>query len=233
MTKITILILAAMAVFLVVWLAWPRPPATVTLSVSPADSVTATPTISIIPSATPAPTVSVAPAQVSPPGLVAPLDRAGGRVTKKPFGIYITPANSPVQPERFGGYHTGVDFEVFPEELNTSVSVRAICDGTLRLKETASGYGGVAIENCTLNGEAVTVIYGHLKLASVSLNVGDHLSAGETFAVLGADKSAETDGERKHLHLGIHRGSATNIKGYVASQSELSGWADPCESVCQ
>src|SRR5947209_4518700 len=33
------------------------------------------------------------------------------RVTKKPFGIYVNPANSPVQPERFSGYHTGADAE--------------------------------------------------------------------------------------------------------------------------
>jgi hypothetical protein len=37
---------------------------------------------------------------------VAPLDRASGRVTKKPFGIFVTPQNSPVQPERFRGFHT-------------------------------------------------------------------------------------------------------------------------------
>ncbi len=36
----------------------------------------------------------------------------------------------------------------------------------------------------------------------------------------------------KALVLGIHRGSATNIKGYVASRAELSGWADPCEQSC-
>ena len=33
------------------------------------------------------------------------------RITKKPFGIFITTQNSPVQPERFSGYHTGVDVE--------------------------------------------------------------------------------------------------------------------------
>lgn len=191
-------------------------------SPTPTITVTATPI-------TPSPTATSA----SPAGFVAPLDRASERVTQKPFGIYITPANSPVQPEKFTGYHTGTDFEIFPEELNAAVSVRAICDGTLKLKETASGYGGVAVESCMLNEEAVTVIYGHLNLASVTPNTGDSLAAGETFAVLGADKSTETDGERKHLHLGIHRGSATNIKGYVASQGELSGWADPCEQVCQ
>jgi hypothetical protein len=63
-----------------------------------------------------------------------PLTRAAERVTKKPFGIYITPKTSPVQPEKFQGYHTGTDFEIFPEELNIDVTVRAVCNGKLVLK---------------------------------------------------------------------------------------------------
>src|SRR3990167_7147055 len=31
------------------------------------------------------------------------------RITKKKFGQYITPQTSPVQPERFTGYHTAAD----------------------------------------------------------------------------------------------------------------------------
>lgn len=237
-TKLIIIILiiaAAAAAGLWFWLRGNNAasPANVPVALNSTNAVVSvtgpTPTITVT-----AATVSPGPTATSanPTGFVAPLDRAGERVTKKPFGIYITPANSPVQPEKFTGYHTGTDFEIFPEELNAAVPVRAICDGTLKLKETASGYGGVAVENCQLDGAPVTVVYGHLKLSSVSANAGDHLSAGETFAVLGVDKSVETDGERKHLHLGIHRGSETDIKGYVAGQTELSGWADPCEQAC-
>lgn len=43
-----------------------------------------------------------------------PLTDAAARITKKPFGIFITPQNSPVQPERFSGFHTGTDFEILP-----------------------------------------------------------------------------------------------------------------------
>src|SRR4030067_1140465 len=42
-----------------------------------------------------------------------PINRADERVTKKPFGIFITPQNSPIQPEKFSGFHTGADFENF------------------------------------------------------------------------------------------------------------------------
>lgn len=161
-----------------------------------------------------------------------PLARAGERITKKPFGIFITPQTSPVQPERFRGYHTGADFEIFPEELNATVPVGAVCSGKLAMKKYASGYGGVAVQNCILNGNPITIVYGHLKLASISANAGDEIKTGDTIGILGADKSVETNGERKHLHLGFHKGATVNILGYVQSQSELSGWIDPCLYVC-
>lgn len=162
----------------------------------------------------------------------APLDRPKERVTKKPFGLYITPRNSPVEPERFSGYHTGVDFEIFSEELSADVPVRAVCSGKLKLKKYAAGYGGVVVEQCLLDNEPITVIYGHLKLSSVSAQVEDDIKIGDTIGILGAAYSAETDGERKHLHLGFHRGSAVDIKGYVANSSTLSQWLDPCLYVC-
>ena len=169
----------------------------------------------------------------NPNGFQAPLDRAAERVTKKPFGIYITPKTSPVQPERFQGYHTGTDFEIFPEELNADVPVRAICSGKIAMKRSASGYGGILVQNCMFNNQPITVIYGHLKLASIGNIAGDNLNAGDEIGFLGKAYSSETDGERKHLHLGIHKGSAVSILGYVQSQSELSGWIDPCSLVCK
>lgn len=162
-----------------------------------------------------------------------PLDRAGERVTKKPFGIFITPQNSPVQPERFRGYHTGADFEIFPEELNTDVAVRSICDGSIVVKRRASGYGGVLVQKCELDKSPIAVIYGHLNLANIQKNVGESLSKGEAIGFLGKDKSAQTDGERKHLHLGMHKGSQADILGYVATKEELSGWLNPCDYVCR
>ncbi len=168
----------------------------------------------------------------NPSGFRLPLDRAGERVTKKPFGIFITPQNSPVQPERFRGYHTGADFEIFPDELNAEVPVFAVCSGTLKLKEYATGYGGVTIESCTLDNQPVTVVYGHLKLASITLTAGQSINAADKLGILGAAYSQETNGERKHLHLGFHKGTSINILGYVQTKTDLSGWIDPCLYVC-
>lgn len=180
-------------------------------------------------SATPSPMRTVAPVSGK---FQPPLDRAKERVTKKPFGIFITKTTSPVQPERFSGFHAGTDFEIFPEEAQAEVVVKAICDGKLLLKKTASGYGGVAVQECELDSHPVTVVYGHLKLASLTQEVGSDLKTGEALGQLGAAFSVETDGERKHLHLGIHKGVGINLLGYVQAKNELIDWVDPCEDVC-
>lgn len=158
--------------------------------------------------------------------LAQPIERSGERVTKKPFGIYITPQTSPVSPEKFIGYHTGVDFETFPDEQDADVPIYAICDGVLLERTTATGYGGLAVQRCTINGESVVVVYGHLKLTSIAAEVGQDLKHGEKLALLGKGYSSETSGERKHLHLGIHKGAAINIFGYVQKQIELTNWID-------
>lgn len=155
-----------------------------------------------------------------------PISNALSRITKKPFGIYITPQNSPVNPEKFTGYHTGVDFETSPDEANIDVPIYAICDGTLALKKYATGYGGVAVESCNFNGQDITVIYGHLKLASINLKTGDSISAGNKIGILGKGYSTETDGERKHLHLGTHKGTSIILLGYVQNATELTNWLD-------
>lgn len=156
-----------------------------------------------------------------------PLSRATERVTKKPFGIYIDPRTSPVQPEKFRGYHTGADFEAFPEEVAIDVPVLALCTGAIVEKRRSTGYGGVLVTECVLEGKKVTVLYGHLRLASIEKRVGQSIERGEVLGVLGTGGSAETDGERKHLHLSIHLGSTVNMLGYVESAEKLSAWLDP------
>lgn len=175
---------------------------------------------------------SSAPVENKIQDFLLPLDRAKERITKKYFGIFITPQNSPVQPEKFSGYHTGTDFEIFPEEESMDVPVKAVCAGKLLMKKTATGYGGVATESCELKGEPITVVYGHLKLGSINFKIGDTINAGDTLGILGQGYSAETGGERKHLHLGFHKGTSVNILGYVQNKSELSGWLDPCQYSC-
>jgi len=155
-----------------------------------------------------------------------PISNALGRVTKKPFGIKISPEDSPVRPERFSGYHTGVDFETTADEQKIDIDVMAICDGKIIYKDWVNGYGGVVIESCVIDKQTVTVIYGHLKLASVLLKTGSTIKAGEKLAVLGQAYSSETNGERKHLHLAIHQGDKINLLGYAKNKADLVNWVD-------
>jgi murein DD-endopeptidase MepM/ murein hydrolase activator NlpD len=155
-----------------------------------------------------------------------PLAEALTRVTKKPFGLKVSPQDSPVSSERFFGYHTGVDFETLPSEQDINVSIYAICEGSLLLKKWASGYGGVVVQACQINNEDVAVVYGHLRLNSISAKVDQVLKSGQQIGILGKGFSTETDGERKHLHLGIHKGKAINLLGYVQTLGELDNWID-------
>lgn len=155
-----------------------------------------------------------------------PMTNALQRVTKKTFGLEVHPHTSPVPNDRFSGFHVGVDFEVTPEEEQIDVPVSAICDGPLFHKQFARGYGGYALQNCRLDGERVTVLYGHMDLESVRATGTIPIARGETIGVLGEGYSKETDGVRKHLHLGIHRGSTIDIRGYVQATSEVNNWLD-------
>ena len=75
----------------------------------------------------------------------------------------------------------------------------------------------------------VTVLYGHLSLSqepASQLAVGQTISAEDQLALLADDKSPESGGERKHLHLGIHLGSGLDFKGYVPNEKALEQWLD-------
>lgn len=156
----------------------------------------------------------------------SPVSDALARITKKPFGIYVSPQNSPVSPEKFTGYHTGVDFETSPTEQNKDISIVAICDGKFLEKKWARGYGGMIVQSCLLDNSPITVIYGHMRLSSVKNSVGEILKTGNFLGFLGIGYSTETDGERKHLHLGIHQGEKIDTRGYVQTESELKNWID-------
>ncbi len=159
-----------------------------------------------------------------------PLPNAKSRVTKKPFGIFITPETSPVQPDKFNGYHTGVDLEILDGENNRDVTVYAICSGPLKRKGTASGYGGYAVQQCQINDQIIQIIYGHMALASISARTNEQLQAGQTLGRLG-EQGIETDEARKHLHLSIRRGTTANILGYVTDEEDLEDWINPLDLI--
>ncbi len=160
-------------------------------------------------------------------GLYLPLDEALKRVTKKPYGIKVSPQDSPISSERFNGIHTGADFEILPGEEEADITVYAICGGKILRAEQARGYGGLLLQECLLDDEPAVVAYGHLDIQSVKMKAGDYLYPGAGFAVLGRGGTKETDFERKHLHLGLHKGRAIVSSGYAATEEELKNWINP------
>lgn len=159
--------------------------------------------------------------------LVEPIADFATRISKKPFGIYISPDNSPVQPEKFTGYHTGVDVE-YGDLAEDTIPVLAIADGEVLRSAWVSGYGGMLAIRHQIEGKSYIVIYGHLSPNSLA-KLGQKVLAGDIIANLGQAYSQETAGERKHLHFAIYTGSDINVKGYVPRQSDLSLWLDPVE----
>lgn len=159
--------------------------------------------------------------------LVFPIKYFQDTITKKKFGTYITPEKSPVHPERFKGYHTGVDIEIPLTDLLNEIIIYSIDDGKVRYAQYTKGYGGVIVIEYVIHHQTITAIYAHLKLSSINFHVGDTIKRGQRIGILGKNESEETDGERKHLHFGIHKGPDINLKGYVDNETDLQEWLNP------
>lgn len=159
-----------------------------------------------------------------PVGPAEPVAGFRDRVTLKPFGLRVSPRSSPVQPERFSGYHTGADIEF--SDTEAEVEVHAIEQGTVTLVRVADGYGGVVVIKHDVDGTTYQVVYGHLDPATLP-KLGQTVARGDVLGQLGEGGTTETDGERKHLHFAVYTGSQPNIRGYVSREADLKAWIDP------
>lgn len=148
------------------------------------------------------------------------------RITKKPFGIYITPKTSPVQPEKFSGYHNAVDVE--HGDINSDVDVFAVYDGQIIYSGFINGYGGFVAISHDFEDEKIISIYGHLNPDNLTAN-NYEVKKGDKIGILGNAYSRQTDGERKHLHFAILKGENLDFRGYVPKESELSLWLNPLD----
>ena len=150
----------------------------------------------------------------------------GAVASEKPFGIFVSPENSPIQPERFTGYHTGVDVTPTRSSANQAIPIFAIANGAVVFSQSAPGYGGVLAIRHLINDKQILAVYGHLDPRSLARN-NRPVHGGERIGFLGKAFSAETDFERQHLHFGLYRGGDINIRGYVKNKSDLAQWLDP------
>lgn len=153
-----------------------------------------------------------------------PVADINNRITKKPFGIYVTPGNSPVSPEVFTGYHTGIDIEY--EDVEGDVNIHTILDGKVLFSGQAQGYGGVIAIQHNIDNRPVIAIYGHLKPKSM-IPINSEVKKDQVIGILGKGYTSETDHERKHLHFALYPGTKLNLLGYVQKESELLNWINP------
>lgn len=161
-----------------------------------------------------------------------PLENFSARSSDKGFGQYFDKkwyvGKTDRFPIQFTGYHAAADLEIFPNEKNQSVPVYSITDGQIIYAGSISGYGGIILEN--LSNTSLTAIYGHVKISSFTVKVGDTISAGTKLGVLGDAFSNETGGERKHLHFGIYKGQDSYFRGYEDSLVSLNKrWENPID----
>ncbi len=130
---------------------------------------------------------------------------------------------------RFYGYHSAIDLEVFPDEIDKKVPVYAVTSGTIVYIGMLPGYGGVIL--LRPDNEKCTVLYGHVKIKGLSFKVGDHIGteAGPVvLTYLGEQFSSETSKERKHLHFGIHKGMDLYFRGHESSLRRVNQkWYNP------
>lgn len=151
--------------------------------------------------------------------VILPVVGYASRRTYKAFGEYIQ--------DRFTGYHAGDDVEF--TDMKDRVPVVAIADGKVRKIDWVAGYGGVVVIQHDIEGDTVNAIYGHLDIAQSPLKEGLEVKRGDYIAPLGEDKSRETDGERKHLHFALYRGSDLLLNGYEKDSEKLQNWINPTD----
>jgi murein DD-endopeptidase MepM/ murein hydrolase activator NlpD len=158
-----------------------------------------------------------------------PISKYTERLNYRKYGQDVTPADRPICGRAFSGIHDADDLEIFTGEENSDIPVYAVNDGTITFLNYVDGYGGLLIEQTNLDNQDVLLNYGHIKLDSARFKVGEKVKAGDQLAVLGKGCSTEADGERKHLHFAIHKGTTINMLGYLQTRNELSDWLNPSE----
>ena len=154
--------------------------------------------------------------------IYVPIKGFFARQTENPFGVFRT--------GRFNGYHSGVDVEISPSDMDKDVPVYSIYTGTVASVGNVSGYGGVATIWHRLGDSQVLGVYGHLRLRDIKISRGQKVKSGEIIGYLGANYSSEPDGERKHLHFGINKSGEKSVLGYVDTKEDLKdNWLDPAK----
>lgn len=222
---VIVLIIAALVGGFFLWRYWKN-----RKTVSQQPSSISTSTTGSTPSSSSDPAPSTTPA----PTLVYPISNFSTRATTNLFGTFY-PAGGSSNPDRlvcpgatyYPGYHTAVDLETTSAEASQNIPVFAISAGTVREVSAVSGYGGLIVIQYNLGGADYSAYYGHINSSTAKVKAGQSVTVGEALADLGPACSSLNGDVRKHLHFGLHKGAAIDVRGYVLDKTALSSWADP------
>lgn len=151
--------------------------------------------------------------------IVYPIDDYVNRTTFKLFNQEVH--------DRFNGWHVADDLEITEDELEKDIPVYAIADGKVIYRNWLSGYGGVLILQHEIDGQRIQSLYGHINLNDTRPQLGEFVRIGTKLATLGADKSIQTDNERKHLHFALYPGTTLRLNGYEPSPANIDNWINP------
>jgi len=127
------------------------------------------------------------------------------------YGPFNSPWGNPVFDPFYNGHknyiHNGVDYV-----CSAGTTVKAVCTGPVKAagdlgSDVYNGatywWGKYVVQECSINGQKVTIAYDHLNAAGLPV-VGADLTKGQS--VVGTIVDLTLTGEQDHLHLGICAG---------------------------
>lgn len=165
----------------------------------------------------------------NPSNTYYPISNYEKRLTFRRFGQTVTTNDMPTCGFPFQGIHNGDDLEAYEYEAKTIVPVYAVSQGKVVFKNYVDGYGGLLVIQTQLDNQDVLLNYGHVNISTAKVALDETVLPGQEIAFLGEGCSSETNGERKHLHFAIHKGTTLDLKGYLQTPEELENWFNPVE----
>ncbi|WP_353810366.1 M23 family metallopeptidase [Agromyces sp. SYSU T00194] len=112
-------------------------------------------------------------------------------------------------------FHDGIDFNP-----GAGTAIGSIADGVV-VTATAGGGGlGNYVEvQHNIGGRLVTSLYAHMQAGSISVSVGQHVTAGQTIGRVGS--TGQSTGP--HLHLEMYYTDGSRFDGYAWLASHVNG----------
>jgi murein DD-endopeptidase MepM/ murein hydrolase activator NlpD len=134
-----------------------------------------------------------------------------------PFGVPISDFFGPrIAPtEGASTFHQGVDFAP-----GDGTPIQTIADGVVREVHPIddNGLGVHVIVDHMIDGKLVSSVYGHMRVGSIQVTVGESITVGENIGLVG--NTGVSTGA--HLHFEIHPGGGAAVDPYAWLQAHAN-----------